>query len=133
MSQIWEYNGQQFEFDLMDAVTAERYEKAVAALEEKEKQAKNTSGLGNVIRYQCDMIYGFFDDIFGEGASEKLFGDNKYNLRTCSEAYFDSFIPFVNSQSRDAGVYFNRFRQTSGSAHGTNREQRRRNNKKKKK
>ena len=29
MSQIWEYNGVQYEFDLMDAETADRYDKAL--------------------------------------------------------------------------------------------------------
>ncbi len=125
MSQIWEYNGEKYEFDLMDADNAELFNRATAALEEKEKHGKEVTGLGNIIRYSCDMVYEFFDDIFGEGTAEKMFGKD-YNLRTCSEAYFNSFIPFVQSQSEEINGYFNRFRQNT--LPQPNREKRRHNN-----
>ena len=38
MSQVWEYNGQQFEFDIMVKDDAVRYEKAIEKVEEKAKQ-----------------------------------------------------------------------------------------------
>lgn len=129
MVQIWEWDGEKYEFDLMDADSAELFNRAVATLEEKEKRSKEVMGLGNIIRYSCDMIYEFFDDIFGEGTSQKMFG-KAYNLRTCSEAYFDSFIPFVRSQSDEANMYFDRFRQAAQPQ--LSREQRRHKNHKNK-
>ena len=38
MSQIWEYNGQQFEFDIMIKDDAVRYEEAIEKVEEKAKR-----------------------------------------------------------------------------------------------
>lgn len=137
MSQIWEYNGEQYEFDLMDAETADRYDRALKALEEKEKHIRKSGKLSETIRSTCDMVYDFFDDIFGKGTSGKMIGKD-YNLRTCSEAYFNSFIPFANKQVEEINAYYNRMKPATVSKTQPvpiaqqNREQRRRNKKKKK-
>ena len=107
MSQIWEYNGYQFEFDLMNAETADRYDQALAKMEEKEKRIRKSGRLSETIKDTCDMVYDFFDDIFDDGASEKIIGKN-YNLRACSEAYFGSFIPFANKQVEEINAYYGR-------------------------
>lgn len=141
MSQIWEYNGYQFEFDLMNAETADRYDQALVKMEEKEKCIRKSGRLNETIKDTCDMVYDFFDGIFGEGASEKIIGKN-YNLRACSEAYFGSFIPFANKQVEEINAYYARMKPEAspgvvpivvapaGHAH-PNRKQRR--NRKKKK
>ena len=52
MSQIWEYNGQQFEFDIMVKDDAVRYEKAIEKVEEKAKQINTIKGMSNIIQFQ---------------------------------------------------------------------------------
>lgn len=135
MSQIWEYNGVQYEFDLMDAETADRYDKALEKMGEKEKSIRKTGKLSETIMDTCDMIYGFFDDLFGDGASDKIFARN-YNLRLCIEACFNSFRPFANKQLEELNAYNNRMMSTpvinAVPSPMPNREQRRRNKKKKK-
>lgn len=137
MSQIWEYNGVQYEFDLMDAETADRYDKALKKLEEKEKRIRMSGILAETIKDTCDMVYGFFDDVFGDGSSDRIIGRN-YNLRACSEAYFGSFIPFANKQVEEVNAYYNRMKPASNPkiksvpSPQPNREQRRRNKNKKK-
>ena len=152
MSQIWEYNGEQFEFDLMDAETADRYDQALKKMEENEKRIKQSGKLSETIRNTCDMVYEFFDDVFGEEISNRIIEKN-YNLRACSEVYFGSFIPFANKQVEEINAYYNRMKPAASSRkdplykpvgsvqHSTlitmqpaqpNREQRRRSKKKKK-
>lgn len=114
MSQIWEYNGYQFEFDLMNAETADQYDRALAKMEEKEKRIRKSGRLNETIKDTCDMVYDFFDDIFGDGASEKIIGKD-YNLRTCSEAYFGSFIPFANKQVEEINAYYARMKPAASS------------------
>ena len=82
MSQVWEYNGQQFEFDIMVKDDAVRYEEAIEKVEEKAKQINTITGMSNIIQFQCDAFYAFFDDVLGAGASDKLFKES-YNLREC--------------------------------------------------
>lgn len=135
MSQIWEYNGVQYEFDLMDAETADRYDKALEKMGEKEKSIRKTGKLSETIMDTCDMIYGFFDDLFGDGASDKIFARN-YNLRLCIEVCFNSFRPFANKQLEELNAYNNRMMPTpvinAVPSPMPNREQRRRNKKKNK-
>lgn len=123
---MWEYNGYQFEFDILEMDNAERFEKAIEAVEEKAKQIKDITGLSKIIQFQCDAFYAFFDDVLGEGAAERLF-NNSYNLRECSEAYYSSFIPFIKRQQEDYKKYCSQ--SGSGQVQNFNREQRRRNRK----
>lgn len=124
----WEYNGESYELDLMDTKTLKLF---LDVSEEVEKTSKELEAKRNedIIAYAdgtCDMIYHFFDTLFGAGTSDKLF-EKKYNLRACAEVYFESFMPFANVQMKNAGIYFDRFR--SKKAVPQNREQRRHGNK----
>lgn len=133
MSQIWEYNGVQYEFDLMDAGTAERFQKACTIIEKKGNSFNgNTKSLCEVLKYECEMIHEFFDIIFGDGTSDKLFGSSKYNLRVCLNAYSESpesIMVLANRQQMEISDLFMKVKQSYPQP---NREQRRRNKKKKK-
>lgn len=52
------------------------------------KSTKNSSGKtrAQIMREQCTAIFNFFDNMFGDGTSKKVFGE-KVNLITCVEAY----------------------------------------------
>ena len=81
-------NEVELEFDLMDADMAEKFEKGIKDLQAKEDiekaKAKNY-GMAESIRKQCNLVFNFFDALFGEGTAKKLFGD-KTNYRICMEA-----------------------------------------------
>ena len=68
------------EFDFLDADDMERFEnEARKVIAECEVQKKQKMSYSQMIRKQCGIIDVFFNNVFGEGTSEKLFG-NKCNL-----------------------------------------------------
>lgn len=52
------------------------------------KTTKSSAGKtrAQIMRTQCVAIFNFFDNMFGDGTSKKVFGE-KVNLVTCAEAY----------------------------------------------
>ena len=96
---IWEYNGSQFELDLTDLEFAERYEKSLANLQEREKNRTKDGSLSDRIREYDKMIRGLFDDIFGEGAGDAVLGA-KISTKNCDIA-FDSMLEFVLKQQEE--------------------------------
>jgi len=101
MSQtIWKYNDLEFEFDIEDYDDAQRYEKAFNDLSEREKSVEKTGMTTDILKSYCEVYYKLFDDLFGEGAGNKVFG-GKFNTRKCEEA-FNSFFVFVKAQTEEA-------------------------------
>lgn len=93
---VWHVNGHEFPLDLQDASVSERCEKAFLAMSEREK-AIPKDGLNSArIRARCDLFRSLFDDLFGEGAGQKIFGD-EYNARTATEVY-EKFLDFMANQ-----------------------------------
>lgn len=85
----------ELDFDIFDAETADAYEEAV----KKSRAAaasKPGESLGNTIRRQCNAVFDFFDDLFGDGFHKELFGD-KTNLMECVGTFRD-FVQAVNAQ-----------------------------------
>jgi len=119
---IWEYNGNEFEFDMQDLEYAERYDAAMKNLANREKKAKKDGSLSERIKDYDDMIRSMFDDLLGDGAGDDVLGD-KVNVRNCDEAY-DSFITFIANQKKEnderSAEFINRMK-----SYGPNREQRR--------
>ena len=91
--------GQELELDLFDADTMEVYEKSLDKVVERSKEAKKHTELSNAegIRETCGIVKDFFDEIFGEGTSEKLF-KGKDNLLVCMDAF-----GIVSSEANSAG------------------------------
>ena len=83
--------GVEFEFDFYDADEMERVE---AALEKVQNQTQVAELMGltqsQVIRKQCGIIFNFFDEVFGEGAHQRIF-KGKCNLVDALNS-FDDFI-----------------------------------------
>ena len=108
-------NGYEIDIDFTDADVIERIEEGSKVLyngaEELKKQKDDKNfDLAEGIRQECKMIKDFFDYVFGEGTSEKIFkGKNSLNL--CLKAYedivemrdkqFDDFNNKINSYSPD--------------------------------
>lgn len=86
-------NGYEIDIDFTDADVIERIEKGKKVLyngaEELKKQKDDENfDLAEGIRQECKIIKDFFDYVFGEGISEKIFkGKNSLNL--CLSAYED--------------------------------------------
>ena len=93
---IWEYNGQQYELDLQDVDTIERYENAFNKMAEKEKALQKRVKKSEEMRDICTLLYGVFDEIFGDGTSTKMFGD-RLNSGKAADAYI-SFLAFARAQ-----------------------------------
>lgn len=95
MSQkVWEVNGLSLELDLDDADVMERYEKAFDIMSADEKALPKDGKGSEQIRAYCQMFRTLYDNIFGEGTSEKIFKDVPTNASVYDDIYF-SFLDTV--------------------------------------
>ena len=80
--------GQELELDLFDADVIEVYEKSMDKVVKRAEESKKHTELSNAegIREMCGIVKDFFDEVFGEGTSEKLF-KGKNNLAVCMDAF----------------------------------------------
>ncbi|MBD5142088.1 MAG: hypothetical protein HDT22_00505 [Ruminococcus sp.] len=92
---IWKINKNEFELDMEDAETAERYLSAIEALDNA-KDA-NFSNLAEKIHVYCKAFRNFYDMLLGENASEKIFANIKDNIRKYDEIY-TSLLDFIAKQ-----------------------------------
>ncbi len=77
------------EFDFLDADDAEKFEKEAQKLLYKcDEEAKKSYSLSESIKAQCRIVEEFFDNVFGEGISEKIF-KKRNNLKEHLEIYED--------------------------------------------
>ena len=108
--------GIEVDFNFLDADDAERFEKeAERVKEECEIKGRQQMSYSQTIREECKVIDKFFDNVFGEGISQKLF-NGKNNL----EEHIKAFEDIVNEkveQQKGLQNAFNRYQ--------PNREQRR--------
>lgn len=97
-------NNVELDIDFTDADTIETIEKGRKELIEKCNNLdidKLTPAEG--IRQECKIIKDFFDCVFGEGTSQKLFGEkNSYKL--CFEAFED----IIEARDKQLGEIKNR-------------------------
>ena len=104
------------DFDFLDADDVERFEKEAKRVKEAcEMKNKEEMSYSEVIREECNIIDTFFDNVFGEGTSEKLFNGKK-NLNEHIKA-FEDIVNKKIEQQRDLQNTLNRYQ--------PNREQRR--------
>lgn len=85
----------EFEIDFYDADVMEKIETGMENVSKviKENSVAKSQKTSTVIRKACNVIFDFFDDVLGEGASKKIFG-NKTSLTICIKAYED----FLNAK-----------------------------------
>lgn len=93
---VWCYNGVELELDLTDVETVERYEEVINSMDTGMKNIPKDGKQSDILRAYCNLLRGVFDDLFGEGTSEKMFGE-KLNATQITEAYED-FLGFVAGQ-----------------------------------
>jgi hypothetical protein len=91
-------NNVEFEVDFTDADLIERIDvKSKEIYQKAEELEKNKDNLSPAegIRQECKMVKEFLDYVFGEGTSQKLFGD-KNSLKECLKAFED----IINERNR---------------------------------
>ncbi|MGN0630389.1 MAG: DUF6673 family protein [Ruminococcus sp.] len=92
---VWKYGENIFPFDIDEYEDSVKYKSAVGILVAA-KLPERMSEPDGFIKAYCGAISAFFDNIFGEGTSEILFGENN-NKRICDDAYY-SFLEFIAEQ-----------------------------------
>ena len=100
-------NDVELELDLMDADMAEKYEKAYRKMQRDVANIPKNLSLADNIRKQCNLVFYFFDEVFGQGTSKKIFG-NKTNLRECIKAV-ETLIDHVNKDVEEANKIINKY------------------------
>ncbi len=116
---IWEINGVSLELDLQDVEQSRTYEKAFELMGEDEKNIPKNGSLADVLLAKCNMFRHLYDNLFGEGTSEQIFGKRNHQGEMM-EAY-ESFLNFVAKQSAEILDADNQF----ASRFNPNRAQRR--------
>ncbi len=96
------------DFDFLDADNIEKIEKQIDMVQ-KEIGEVDTDKLSEAIRKTCTVIRKCFDNIFGEGTAQKVFGD-KYSLKPCIEA-FHELIQEKIKQEEELNKQMNSFSQ----------------------
>lgn len=102
----WHIKGIELELDMQDVATVERYEAAFARMGETEKNLPKDGKASERLRAFCRMFRNLYDDIFGPGTSDKIFGDND-NARVATEVY-EQFLEFVSGQRNPVDEIQNR-------------------------
>lgn len=97
-STTFSYNGNEIQFDIADADSAEKLENAVKNLQETEKTIPKTGSVSAIMRAQIKMLKAFFDETAGEGAGNKFCGEAD-NYNNACDAY-EAFLQFVANQKR---------------------------------
>lgn len=100
-------NGVELEdIDIYDLEVAENYEKALKIVNESSIK-DNSKSLSEGIRFQCNLIFDFFNTVFGEGSDKKIFG-NRVNLMTCIKA-FEEIVSKMNEQKKEMEKLSNKY------------------------
>lgn len=100
-------NGVELEdIDIYDLEVAEKYEKALVIVQEY-SLLDDSKSLSDGIRFQCNLIFDFFNTVFGEGADKKIFG-NKVNLMTCVKS-FEEVVLRMNEQKKEIEKLSNKY------------------------
>lgn len=103
-------------FNFLDADDMERFEEeAKWVVSECERKSKQSMSYSQSIREQCKIIDTFFDNVFGDGISVKLF-KGRSNLEEHLKSFEDIVKEKMEQQKRMEGNF---------SRYQPNREQRR--------
>ena len=79
-------NDVELDIDMEDYDFQVKYEKAFDRLEQDEKELQKIGRASEITKAYCEMFNRLFDNIFGEGTSQKLF-DGKFNMSKTEQVY----------------------------------------------
>ena len=93
------------DFSFTDADCIERLENAAKKVKEKsELKDKEEKSLSEAIREECKIIDEFFDEVFGEGISEKIFKGKK-DLQEHMELFTDIMNAKIETTKATQNLY----------------------------
>ena len=93
------------DFNFLDADDMERFEVECEKVKrECDIKQKEEMSYSQVIREECRIIKNFFNNVFGEGTSEKIFGA-KNNLEEHVNAFEDVVKEKIEQQKRLQATY----------------------------
>lgn len=109
---IFKFNGKEYTFDIRNADDAEKFEKGLDHLQEAAKNEPPVGKASESIRFQCQMIRGFFDVCLGADAGTEICGTAD-NLTSHYDAYkqFCDMVASQNAYIRQAKAAFGGNRQ----------------------
>ena len=100
--------GIEVNFSFLDADDVEKFEKAAEKVkQESETRGKEKMSYSQAIREECEIINNFFDNVFGEGISLKMF-NGKNNLEEHIKAFEDIVKEKIEKQ-KDLQNTFERY------------------------
>lgn len=110
------------EFSFSDADDIEKLENSAKKVKEKSAEyEKKELSVSEAIREECKIINIFFDEVFGEGISEKLF-NGKNDLKE----HIDLFKDIIDEKVRQTNAFQNMYNNIEyNSKYMPNRETRR--------
>lgn len=95
------------DLDIYDADVLEKYENALAEIAKKNKEAEKAIKSSEKIRQQCNIIFDFFNSLFGADTAFKIFS-GKTNLLVCLKA-LEELITQANEQKGELDNIFNKY------------------------
>lgn len=98
---VWEINGISLTLDLEDADVMERYEDAFQQMEKDEISIQKDGKASERIRAYCMLYRTLFDNLFGDGTSDKIFAGQPMSAAVYELAYA-SFLDFAKAQTAAA-------------------------------
>lgn len=110
------------DFSFTDADDLERLENSAKKVKEKSAEyEKKELSVSEAIREECKIINDFFDEVFGNKISEKLF-NGKNDLKE----HMDLFTDIINEKVKQTNAFQNMYNNIEyNSKYMPNREQRR--------
>lgn len=93
-------NGVEFDLDLMDLDTSEKFDREMDKVVKVAEKAKGMSRTES-IRTQCQAIFDCIDNLMGKGTHKKIFG-NKVNLRDCLKVFEQLALEIKKQNEEDA-------------------------------
>lgn len=90
MSQ-WEFNNFETEIDFTDADFMEKFEGCYEKMAEESEKVPKVGKVSEITRAQCKVFDDFYDRLFGNGTSGKMFlGKNSMDMRVkAANSLFD--------------------------------------------
>ena len=85
------------EFDPTDVAFVEKYEAVAESYKTKVKSVSTDDKASEILKSVCKIFFDTFDELFGKGTSEKMFGESQ-SVDQCVKA-FKELVDIMNDYS----------------------------------
>lgn len=116
-------NGIELELNIYEATQAELFERANKRVLEERDKVDNIPGLSGKIKFFCEVVYDYFDDVFGEGTADMVF-EGRQDMLECLNAYRD-VVEYAHQDNEKVAELLERINQQSAPEPKLNRQRRR--------